>query len=59
MPVWHEMVHDWTLALGEQFYLIWPALLHFARRPDRVALIAFGVAVLSMIARSSAIPANL
>jgi len=44
--------HTWTLALEEQFYLIWPALLLLAGRA-RVIPLALGGATISVAARWS------
>jgi peptidoglycan/LPS O-acetylase OafA/YrhL len=59
MPVWHEMVHCWTLALEEQFYLIWPAIMLLLTRTRHVALMALSVAIGSFVARLAGCEINL
>lgn len=44
MPSWLLMQHTWTLALEEQFYLIWPAIVLLAGR--RISgILAVGLAL--------------
>ncbi len=47
MPHWIPIEHTWTLALEEQFYLIWPALVLLAgrRRMGFLALVAVVIAI--------------
>ncbi len=40
----------WSLAIEEQFYLIWPAVVYFARR-ETLIKISVGVIILSILAR--------
>jgi peptidoglycan/LPS O-acetylase OafA/YrhL len=50
MPTWEIMHHAWTLALEEQFYLVWPALVLLAGK-QRTGYLALAVAVISIEAR--------
>jgi peptidoglycan/LPS O-acetylase OafA/YrhL len=47
MPAWLPMQHAWTLALEEQFYLIWPVLVFLVGRRSTplLALIVAGAAI--------------
>jgi peptidoglycan/LPS O-acetylase OafA/YrhL len=50
MPDWPEMGHTWTLALEEQFYLIWPALVLLGGR-RWTCLLASALAIAALEAR--------
>jgi peptidoglycan/LPS O-acetylase OafA/YrhL len=48
----------WTLAIEEQFYLLWPILLFFV--PKKYASVTLGIIILaSVVARSSGMPSDL
>jgi peptidoglycan/LPS O-acetylase OafA/YrhL len=50
MPKWPLMQHTWTLALEEQFYLIWPALVLLAGL-RMSGILAVGLAAAAILAR--------
>jgi len=51
------LTHTWTLAVEEQFYLVWPlvvvAVLHVGRKFDRGIEILLGVSVLGVVASAT------
>lgn len=47
---YHPLLHTWSLAVEEQFYLIFPVLLILALRFNRVALVVGAVAAISLAA---------
>ena len=54
-PYWLEMQHGWTLAIEEQFYMLWPALVMIAGRGRLKALVA-GYLVAALVAKAAGIP---
>lgn len=50
--------HFWSLAVEEQFYLLWPFVIH-RRRPVEVIWISFFVIVASLLARTGSLLAGL
>ncbi len=54
MPPWLLMQHTWTLALEEQFYLIWPALVLLAGR-RWTGQLALALAIGSVAARAAGV----
>jgi len=50
MPSWLLMQHTWTLALEEQFYLIWPVMVLLAGR-RMSGVLAVGLAAIAILAR--------
>jgi len=50
MPLWLPIQHTWSLALEEQFYLIWPVLVLLAGR-RRMLCLALAVAAIAVEAR--------
>ena len=47
-PIPFFMEHYWTLAVEEQFYLLWPLLLFFARTRRKALLLCLGTIVFSL-----------
>ena len=50
MPKWLAFEHTWTLALEEQFYLIWPVVVLLAGR-RRLGYLVLAIAVIAVEAR--------
>lgn len=50
--------HFWSLAVEEQFYILWPFIVH-RRRPAEVFWISIGVIVASLLARTGSLLAGL
>jgi len=50
-----EIGHFWTLAVEEQFYLIWPALILLCRTPRSAAALSVAVIVAVFVARGLAL----
>lgn len=46
--------HFWSLAVEEQFYLLWPFIVH-RRRPAEVLWISIGLIVVSLLARTGSL----
>ena len=46
----HCLNHLWSIGVEEQFYLIWPLLVHFSRSTVRVCLIIIGAFILYNLA---------
>jgi peptidoglycan/LPS O-acetylase OafA/YrhL len=47
-----SLLHTWSLAVEEQFYLLWPVVVLLVRRPGRLLLIALFVLALAASARA-------
>ena len=46
-----DLSHFWSLAVEEQFYLVWPAAVFFLRSPRRILRTAAIVSTLALLAR--------
>ncbi|HMF35300.1 MAG TPA: acyltransferase [Isosphaeraceae bacterium] len=57
-PDWAMLNHAWSLAVEEQFYLIWPGLVLLAGR-RRVRALTFGCLVGSVTARWAGYPSSI
>jgi peptidoglycan/LPS O-acetylase OafA/YrhL len=57
-PNWPTLNHAWSLAVEEQFYLIWPGLILLVGR-SRVRILALGGLVSSVTARYAGYPHTL
>lgn len=57
-PFCKGFAHTWSLAVEEQFYLIWPAVVLFSGR-KRLSQISLGVIALATVARGCGLDAQL
>ena len=46
------LTHFWSLAVEEQFYIIWPLIILFFKRPKRLVIVMLGILLLTIAARS-------
>jgi len=50
---WISLLHFWSLALEEQFYLLWPWIVLFIARRRHLALACLGLSVSALVLRLS------